>query len=576
MAMENMSVGLADKLVAPKSEMKKPSPLSAEMVARNVEARKDREGLERLKQTDPAAHAEELTRRQANFDKVKEAQTVLGVLSEARPLDSRQLIGRSMEMSDAVEMLSMQNPSRRKKLGGEGDAGGVNVTERWKFGDPDGQDPTMVAYAKSAMGEEGYRFIPSLDEPGNLDAGRYVKVKKTMKDGQLVEAFEDVTDEADMVEGMKMWKENAKNYEVAFKATYGENAKVPFNENERTKKLGFSAGKGAVREVGAYAASELMGFNQVPPTALRTSETGADLLSVQRNVDVTDREHPPQDLSTENLSLLLQAEELVDDAGLEVLQRDVAHAEEKLKRALVRGADAQEAQALQDAFDAASKNLFVQNMARSMADAATFQHILGVFDAHPGNLYVDPVSGKVTIIDNGYSFGLSFKQEQPQPNGTSKTVLRPYEAIVSVPLEIMEQHPKWKTPESTVRRLRGLMQETVTYLQFREDKAAWREKNPGQKDPEGKFSKAFTKVLRMVHGDDHVAAVEGTQMLKRMQEVIENGRPPMSQDPSAMIRYLPFLEEELNALKATKPEKPSQEIRDATEAELEDVFKGFG
>jgi hypothetical protein len=506
----------AEAVRPPKQE----APKSAAQRAQEARVREDRINLQLLQEEDPSAHAKELERRRDNAKKVAEAQAVLGLLKDSRPLETRSDLASAMRKEDAIAMMSTMAPERHAL--GEGQLGVSNATERWRFGAE--ASAANTAFAKPSLGETAFRYFADPDAPEDAKRGHVFRVIRTVEGGKLKESF--VNAPPDVENALKHIQKDAARYAAMMRDGYGEEAKLPDITKETTMKLGFLPGRGAYREVGAYVGSELLGFDQVPPTTLRLAENGMDVFSVQQHVEVTNPEKMPREFDKVDMDLLDGVGDLVTDQELAQMEAFVAGKQAILQQ-LVQGPDRAAAVQARMELDEASERLYAQKLARSMTEAATMQYILGAYDGHAANTYVNPDTGKVSIIDNGYTLGLSTRQEVPQEDGSTKPEMRPLNPIESIPLEVLEQHASWKVPETTQKRLKGLMDETLRYFSFRQDEAGWKQAHPGEAPPEGKFIRGMVKMLRMVHGDNHIADAEGTEILRRLKEVIDNaGRPP--------------------------------------------------
>ena len=141
-----------------------------------------------------------------------------------------------------------------------------------------------------------------------------------------------------------------------------------------TSRIDVPAGLMAPREAVMSSVGMLLGYKEIPPTAMRVqsklvihesegSRVAYNVASIQENVPVTDKERPPRALSSKEIEALMK------------------QPSEKWQSVL--------------------PGCNVENLKKSFARLAALDWLMGSLDRHRENMLVDPVSGDIHGIDNG-------------------------------------------------------------------------------------------------------------------------------------------------------------------------------
>jgi hypothetical protein len=155
------------------------------------------------------------------------------------------------------------------------------------------------------------------------------------------------------------------------------------------------------------------------------------------------------------------------------------------------------------------------NPQESMARLATLDWLMGSQDRHFENMFIDPVNGKVTGIDNGLhsgrARGLSIRHGKEETGYVDGKRVRqksdPTEAmrqLRSIPLEIMEARPELKLAPKDQKQMQALYEAILN---------------------DGPQKEAIEQTYKMMFDDLREAKVQMAKFVARLKYVADNGRP---------------------------------------------------
>lgn len=403
-------------------------------------------------------------------------------------------VSENIEHIESAESLAFGAELGRETVG---EAGVNAITRRTYEG-----DPPRVAYVKPQLGEASLRW--------DADKKQVIETKRRLAaGGGRIETTETVVgrEDGDQVERMyaqimQSKAEHRQELKRDVAECYGiAPEEVPLNDVEMTHRESVDSGKLAVREYTVSRINELVGFDVVPLTVLRSERNDADLLSVQEAARSSDPDAVPREM----------------DKTLYESVRDLG-----------------------------PKHPGAQSFMR----IACLDYLVKSHDRHPSNLLYtetydeenDEFRGEFKAIDNGLALGLS-RSRKVTEGGTEKIVTEPVDAYWSVPMEVVQEHPDWELDDEAVEQLKNIYDATVDYLAFREKIV---EKKKGGKteseDPlqaleadyqqqlermtGGKEIKFITNLFRFLHGNENIAQKEGLEFFKKIDHLIKHRRPP--------------------------------------------------
>lgn len=416
------------------------------------------------------------------LQKLKEiSKNVRDTVSGANALDQEMLaqsslfdgdVKKQVERIRTVEALSQSTEVQRKSIG---DAG-VNETTMRKYAGP----PPVTAYVKNQHGETHYS-----------DSGVAMTWDKKMlefKENTNVPITEDVRD---------FFKTVASEIMGSLKDALGKKYRissneVPLDSTSHDWRVGFQPGGSAIREYVVSRFDMLIGADVVPITAIRGEASDpTDLCSVQEAVASTRKEFPVRELYKQEMDILF--DEPPERWTLRLRDRFQKKAQEE------RVSDKEEIEDLSELAELEETG----EPQKSLMRIGGLDYLVGSMDRHTGNLLYDPVSMKFHAIDNGMSFGMATDVDDPELLPVDQM-----KSLRSIPLEIYRAHPEMTLDKEMHGRLAKLLNALQTG------------------GPEAALTK---RLFKMLFPKQEIAVVEEELFIKRLQTMVEHGRPPMEE-----------------------------------------------
>ncbi|MCE9586428.1 hypothetical protein K8R04_03870 [Candidatus Uhrbacteria bacterium] len=398
-------------------------------------------------------------------------------------------ISKHIEQIEVLESLATGKQKERKRLG---DAG-INAILRMKFEREGGGE--VVGFMKQKSGEayfdkDGTNLIYSASDE------KY---------------FRDESSEVDPTQKMiaEQWssEEFIQEYAVQMAKAYG----IPSEEFEKYKaslrvdrfgpRIDIPPEGFIAREVAMSRVDMLCGFDVIPPTAAREidrmvmdEEQGTkivkDLASVQEGVSSIDSENPSRFLTAKEFDAFQEQppSEWHKIIGIEYTPEELA---------------------------ALEKDGRLPQPQESMARLATLDWVMGSQDRHFENMFIDPVSGKVTGIDNGLHSGRA--RDLKIRHGREETVVTegkrvkqksdPTEGmrqLRSIPLEIMNAQQELRLSRKDQEQMKTLYEAILN---------------------DGPQKEVIEQTYKMMFDDLREAKVQMAKFVARLKYVADNGRP---------------------------------------------------
>lgn len=391
---------------------------------------------------------------------------------------------------------------RSKVLGDE--VGSTNAPSRYHLDNEDGT--ALIAYAKSRLQEGAFKL--------ERDEITTPTGEKTSAWNVYQQTFDPKTNVFDWKKEEALSKEDtirelfrivtSEQFQEAVRAHIAEKTgatpdTVPYTTNEFNARIGILPGEMTVREWAVSRLDLLLGLKLVPLTVIRPDANGDDIASVQESVASTDPQEP--------------AREITSLESLAMFQNPPSEWTKLFPH-------------LQDDADEES-DPFKKEPVRSIVRAGALAFLVGDLDGIERNCMIDPVTGKVSKIDNGLGLGLvtgeQIECKIPQTRGSKKMVdIQHGDRLRSVPLELMMQHGLMIDEEA-----RTHLEQLYTKLQ-----APGRERTHvlkilsvlfdtyGKKMTEHQFNGFMERLEQIVRYGRPVGLVKGVDYMNELEQVV--------------------------------------------------------
>jgi hypothetical protein len=463
-----------------------PAPAEPMRIAEQVTAREQAEQTLR-------ARAERIVRQGVKLDEIFFTQ-VSGESLEER-----------LEIVTRIESMTSGKVLFKKKLGAEAEEGetasGINATYQCLFEKVKTEKP-VIAYLKPSMHEA--RFTPD----GSMLVWDEHRVEFTIQ-AISGEFGNDVRQYCSEISHPVF--EAARRKTLARK--YGLSVDDPWlNVDSYSARVGIPAGETIEREYAVSRIANLLGWKEVPNTAIRMDRGGLDAASVQESVPYTKIDQPPRFLSLEELSTFL--EKPPDQWVAEI------------------GADGS------------------PEPHSSLTRLACLDYLVGSMDRHYGNMLIDPVTMRLYGIDNGLSLGVATDVQFGTPSAETKATPEQVEQktlmgsadpsywhnMRSIPLEVVLRHKEMRLSPHDHEQLKA------TYDQMFPSEAP---------------SEYMQELFRFVFKDDRIMSVELECFQERMLNLVTDGRPPQKKPE---IDYLPIADQMLAKWRQQEAAQEAQKL----------------
>lgn len=320
-------------------------------------------------------------------------------------------------------------------------------------------DPPRTAFVKPQSGEARFLF-----DSETKQSYRVWKQKKS--DG----TFEEVRSALPPVytSGIKRVQEElAPKFVTDIARHYGVvPQEVTLYDKGFSGQLGIEAGGSVQREYFVSRVNELLQWDVVPVTVLRSDNENSDISSVQEGVKGSKDGKAPRSLDV--------------DLYKDLLQKGDKHP-----------------------------------AGTSFMRLACLDYLVKSTDRHPENLLYDAEAEVFYGIDNGRCLSLSGKPEGKK----SKTL----DKNVSVPLSVVQEHPSWRLDEEAHQQAKNLYENVLKYLNYKDQ---LEKKESSVDKPSGVEAKYLSQLFRVVFKNQKIASREAIEFILRLKHIAEHGRPP--------------------------------------------------
>ncbi len=436
----------------------------------------------------PSRESEERRSRKTMFDRIRAVDTAIFTKIDVDPGN----VFNRVSQIEALESLAMGKQKERKRLG---DAG-VNAIMRMKIERDGGGE--IVGFMKQKSGEayfdkDGTPLIYSVsddqyfrNEGVDVDPGQRAIAQQWSSDSFKQEYA------VQMAKAYGVPPEEFEAYKTSLEVDrFGPRIDIPPE--------GFIA-----REVAMSRIDMLCEFDVIPPTAARKidrlvadghggTKIVEDIASVQEGVSSTSEENPARYLSAKEFEAMNKnnASEWSDTIGIK-------YTEEERKKLEQDGR--------------------LPEPQESMARLATLDWLMGSQDRHFENMFIDPVSGKVTGIDNGLHSGRARdlvikhgREEYAIEDGKRiKRKSDPTEGmrqLRSIPLEILGQRPELKLGPKDQEKMGKIYKDIMSG---------------------GPQKEVIEQVYKMMFPDRREARVQMGKFIARLKYIADHGRPGLT------------------------------------------------
>lgn len=390
-----------------------------------------------------------------------------------------------------------------------GSAGSTNAPSKRRLKTENGQ--SIIVYAKERLKEAAFKMDKVVDKDGDERWNIYQQVYNPTSDEFDWQVFDprsiDDNDEYEASVRELFRQLTSESFGAAVRAHLAKemdlSAEEVIYDNETVNaRAGVLPGEMTIREWANSRLDLLLGMGTFPLTAIRPEPNGHDIASIQEEVVTQDPQRRAEKLTIKQAAQLFETPP--SEWGSIFPGNDNAPGEP----------------------------------AKSITRAGIMAQLMGDLDGIEQNCMMDPVSKKISRIDEGLSLGLltgkTITFEIPVNRWSAKTIEVSYsEPIRSIPLELVMHH--------------GLTLDKEAHEYLKTLYASFQQKT-------GKESEYLNSIFGLTFRGQgkKVAKKQTEKFLERLKEIVDHGRPMKLRKGSD---YVPSLETE--SLKRKAHQKPA-------------------